>query len=798
MNYTREKKSEEPVTLQDIYRKCKTHFIQILTLPSKENLAKIIKKLFGIASLHRYKGKSRYAVFELSEHIASEPVQLTEKLHIPRHCSVTKIENELKISYRTDFIINSKQVSFCITFKDGGKISITFFNLELTLRFPLEPTQRNVAGLLHSLDNVKLCKGIKQCNLSKSKIIKCKSITEERCQRLLTDENEIRFRSKSCKIILSVYATLDKCETCHTFERQCRKRKLQDITNIQNENTSKQSETAENFKKETDTTGCDDIILNEDDDINMSQIFNKIIHAGSPKEFEVLLKSQLRNTRVGLEKHQRRWDPKVISMSLALYCRSPQAYQDVSQSGMLLLPSKRLLQYYKNSVSQHPGINVTNFEWMKKESDRKGISDFGKKGGLLLDEMSIQEDLQIVRKGDAWHIVGAVDMGEVNNNIDILINKEKKVKMATHCLQFVFHGFTGFRWPVAYYGSETATGYQINVAFWEVLEKLHEYGFTVDYVNLDGASTNRLFMNMLIPGNGGRDCKFMALDIFNSKHKICLIQDIKHVIKKIRNNVESSRYINKSGRGRYLMIDSTPVLWDHWQDAFRFNIQDGFPIHKNLTEEHINLTPAAKMRNSLASDVLNHEMLYLMKAYQATLRDTSILTSTVKFIENTSILVDIFLDHRPISNVQDLRLLKLKRVLELFNQWESNVSECADLSPAKHLMTTETRDDLNSSITGFISLCELVVGNGSSVNPGFLNSDLIENHFCQQRGIRNGLTTNPTLAQFGPAQTAICLGQTSVSSKCNSGTRATFYKATTPCPLKQTGNKNRTTKQLRH
>jgi hypothetical protein len=60
--------------------------------------------------------------------------------------------------------------------------------------------------------------------------------------------------------------------------------------------------------------------------------------------------------------------------------------------------------------------------------------------------MTIQDDLQIIKKGDSWSIVGAVDMGDMKNKIDIIINNERKVKMATHCLQYIFHGFTGFRY----------------------------------------------------------------------------------------------------------------------------------------------------------------------------------------------------------------------------------------------------------------------------------------------------------------------------------------------------------------
>lgn len=169
----------------------------------------------------------------------------------------------------------------------------------------------------------------------------------------------------------------------------------------------------------------------------------------------------------------------------------------IGASGMLILPSKRLLQFYKNSVPQAPGIVDENVQWMVKEADKNGIKEHGKRGGILIDEMTIQDDLQIIKKGDSWFIEGAVDMGDMNNKIDIIINNERKVKMATHCLQYIFHGFTGFRWPVAYYASETANAFQIYNTFWDVLSKLSQHDFTVDYVNMDGASTNRLYAHVV-------------------------------------------------------------------------------------------------------------------------------------------------------------------------------------------------------------------------------------------------------------------------------------------------------------
>lgn len=79
----------------------------------------------------------------------------------------------------------------------------------------------------------------------------------------------------------------------------------------------------------------------------------------------------------------------------SIHSRSPAAYQDLRQSGMLQLPSQRLLRYYKNMVDQKPGIVEDNLLWMSKEATRLQVPDVGMREGILLDEMQIQEDLQV-------------------------------------------------------------------------------------------------------------------------------------------------------------------------------------------------------------------------------------------------------------------------------------------------------------------------------------------------------------------------------------------------------------------
>ena len=94
--------------------------------------------------------------------------------------------------------------------------------------------------------------------------------------------------------------------------------------------------------------------------IIMTNILDQIVESGAPENFKILFESQLQNCKKGVEVHQRRWDPQIISVCQALYLRSPRGYEDFIKSGLLVLPSKRLLQYYKNSIKQTTCFNEDN------------------------------------------------------------------------------------------------------------------------------------------------------------------------------------------------------------------------------------------------------------------------------------------------------------------------------------------------------------------------------------------------------------------------------------------------------
>ena len=46
-------------------------------------------------------------------------------------------------------------------------------------------------------------------------------------------------------------------------------------------------------------------------------------------------------------------------------------------------------------------------------------------GFLLLDEMSIQQDLTVLKKGEYWELIGGVDLGPLVNDLEQISTKKR-------------------------------------------------------------------------------------------------------------------------------------------------------------------------------------------------------------------------------------------------------------------------------------------------------------------------------------------------------------------------------------
>lgn len=467
-----------------------------------------------------------------------------------------------------------------------------------------------------------------------------------------------------------------------------------------------------------------------------------------------------------------RWPKEVISMSLTLYNRNPSAYRDITKNGWVNLPSESLLYLYKSAVKQRPGIIPEMMQWMRNEAINSNISNEGLYGGIILDEMSIQEDLQIVNQGRKSSLYGLVEC-EADVMLMHNINEGRyENKLANHVMQYLFHGLTGFRWPFANYPTTQFCPADIFVSTWKCIDSLYEWGFKPIYCCMDGSSNNRTFLKMHFPENEPLSTEMVARHFKNPARKMIFIMDPCHLIKKLRNSVLSSG-IQKNHQ-RLLTVGGKSIQWQMWIDAYNWDQNNhSFKIHHRLSQDHIHPNNAQKMRNKLAFETLDSDMLHLMKTYSNTLGEAgkAALSGAVEFLKASSILVSFFGDPRPVKDMSDVRLNELKESYNWFKAWEKEVCQ-SDTSAKRYksLITMETREDLDFMYFGVMSLIKLCIEEiHTEIVPARLNSDIIENIFCQQRSLYHGPTTNPTYNSYRTGINSVIIGETVVSKKSNSG-----------------------------
>lgn len=138
-------------------------------------------------------------------------------------------------------------------------------------------------------------------------------------------------------------------------------------------------------------------------------------------------------------------------------------------------------------------------QWMRNKDINSNISDEGMFGGIILDEMSIQVDLQIVNQGRKSSLYGLVEC-EADVMLMHNINEGRyENKLANHVMQYLFHGLTGFRWPFANYPTTQSCPADISVSTWKCTDSLYEWGFKLIYCCMDWSSKNRTFLRMHFP-----------------------------------------------------------------------------------------------------------------------------------------------------------------------------------------------------------------------------------------------------------------------------------------------------------
>jgi len=128
----------------------------------------------------------------------------------------------------------------------------------------------------------------------------------------------------------------------------------------------------------------------------------QILNNAEPELVNMILQQSKNITR---KPNGHRWSKEFIGTCLQIFNKSPNAYDTLINSKILLLPSKSTLIIYRNKIKQEPGINSENIEWVFNEANKQQLKEESRQGGIVFDEMAIQCDLQIDKKGDSCFTV---------------------------------------------------------------------------------------------------------------------------------------------------------------------------------------------------------------------------------------------------------------------------------------------------------------------------------------------------------------------------------------------------------
>ncbi|KAK3754215.1 hypothetical protein QZH41_013117 [Actinostola sp. cb2023] len=457
---------------------------------------------------------------------------------------------------------------------------------------------------------------------------------------------------------------------------------------------------------------------------------------------------------------------RIIRLCLDIYCTSPKAFDTIKQH--LILPSKRLIRYYKNAIPPKSGWDHDVMQWCSKEAKNLGLNEEQRWSGLIFDEMAIQEDLQFSSVNGKTKLVGAVSLGKTYEDTQFLINGKDEVEIASKVMQFCLVTDSGFRFALSHFPVKTMPAISLLEEFWRGVELCQRYGFRIYWLVCDGGEPNRSFIKLLFPhGSDASQHNFVAYNMHTGKELVVML-DCKHNFKKIRNNLEKSTLKDKSPR--QLMLNGNSILFQHWKDAYNWDRNEhSIKVNEHLSDDHFNLTPKSRMRNKLAEDLLDKKMLYLMEQFKIHLFDqgkraqAEELNETIRLLTFTSELIDLFTRKDKLTSCYDARIIKAKEFIDHLKTWKGNTKT------AKEFISDKLWFDLQAMVIGLEQVVKIksrAFPDTGIIKPVIINQDVIENIFCQVRG-SNGQNNNPTYLSYGSTITSVNIGQDAISKKGN-------------------------------
>ena len=457
-------------------------------------------------------------------------------------------------------------------------------------------------------------------------------------------------------------------------------------------------------------------------------------------------------------KFGRRYHPHLIRFCLSIHSKSPLVYRDLSESGVLVLPSERVLRDYRNFFKPKPGFNQANVQKLTETTNQ--LFDVQRYVILSFDEMKIHSNLVFDKHSN--ELIGFLDLGDEDVNVATF---DCPASMATHVLAFMVRGVASdLKYILGYFSTTNVTSYQIMPLFWKAVAILEvACNLWVCAAVSNGASPNRKFFVLhagLMGENSNSDVVYRTINLFAPSRFIYFFSDAPHLLKTSRN------CLYNSGIGKYtrLMWNCNKyIIWEHISKLYYADLEHGLHLLPKLTLDHVKLTSFSKMKVNLAAQTLSNSVAVALRHHYP----EGDAEETAKFCEMINKFFDCLnvrstTEHSrkrnpslaPYTAVDDQRFEWLQNTfLKYLEEWyKATQTRPGTFTPddrAKMFISQQTYSGIKVSVNSIIEVAKFLISEGLEfVLSEKFCQDPLEEYFGHQRA-RGRYSDNPDLQRFG-------------------------------------------------
>ncbi|XP_065911308.1 uncharacterized protein [Dysidea avara] len=467
-------------------------------------------------------------------------------------------------------------------------------------------------------------------------------------------------------------------------------------------------------------------------------------------------------------KKQNQWSTITIRIALAVFVRSPAAYEALKSFNILQLPSRSTLQAYTGaflheagaaaeSIAKQVEMYAASVAKCKKEGKLTPQSD----GTLIFDEVKVVSGL--IWNSRSQRIIGLAmterDQASLQDVFQSL-SPDQHVQQTTHMLQFLWRDLTsGFDIVGPYYScSESMSSKFVLACILETIQLFQVYDLRTSLLICDGSSANLAalkashghFTGAYNNDHSGLDpfvIKPYFINQYDPPNKIHWLICPSHQLKNMINALFSSQ--SGGTKGFRYTIDGEQFSWKAITDLYARECQrresgearlvpklrEAFVLRDSWTK--LNVLPAKIMQQEL---VLSE--LYKYCKQDPAPSDSVSVELCLKYLEACNKLFENgYLSHKKIVSLQSPVLKSIEDGYSYFTTWHKNLSTKGPMKlQDPRFLSWQTWDLLRVCIYGFKSFASNFLEKYPDhfISPVRLSGSAVETLFSQFKHTAGG------------------------------------------------------------